>query len=251
MGEGRRDPVTAAHLLGETGKHDQNNRGHRIEKPVDLPWKNGTGGLVSYFFVRACSGLDFSPILPGYSGSNSGIHHYSNVRGFRPAPAALHVRSHTPQATRARVCVSASVCLLSMAVVDHAILPGTPVTMPDANSGNTASASLGTPPLVVSPTGTSTSSSSQQQQQHQQQQPVVGIPVATGYAVPGVGPPMVEWSADCTGEGVEKTGEDCTRSLSLTLSHFAEQSPRSKSVPLLKASLSIAQSLIERGKKAQ
>ena len=62
---------------------------------------------------------------------------------------------------------------------------------------------------------------------------------------------LVEWSADCTGEEVEKTGEDCTRSLSLTLSHFAEQSPRSKSVPLLKASLSIAQSLIERGKKAQ
>ncbi|XRB03088.1 hypothetical protein NFJ02_16g24420 [Pycnococcus provasolii] len=61
--------------------------------------------------------------------------------------------------------------------------------MPGANSGNSASASLGTPPLVVSPTGTSTSSSSQQQQQHQQQQPVVGIPVATGYAVPGVGPP--------------------------------------------------------------
>ena len=108
---------------------------------------------------------------------------------FRPAPAALHVRSHKPQATRARVCVSASVRLLSMAVVDHAILPGTPVTMPDANSGNTASASLGIPPLVVSPTGTSTSSSQQQQQQQHQQQPVVGIPVATGYAVPGVGPP--------------------------------------------------------------
>ena len=65
---------------------------------------------------------------------------------------------------------------------------------------------------------------------------------------------LVEWSADCTGEGVEKTGEDCTRSLSLTLSHFAEQSPRSHPClccSMLKASLSIAQSLIERGKKAQ